>query len=142
MAALLREAIHTRNQQVAGQLAATAYTTAAADLEQRCDGLLAEPLPAGCSRDLQTRFVTHWRGLLNFLHNAEVPPTNNASERSLRPSVVHRKVTGGFREEAWATAYAALRTVADTARKRGQAIFATLVRAAGTPLPLPAGLVT
>jgi transposase len=71
-----------------------------------------------------------------------VPPTNNASERSLRPSVVHRKVTGGFRDEAWATAYAALRRVTDTARKRGQAIFATLLAAAGPPLHAPAALVT
>jgi transposase len=140
MAALLREAIHTRNEQAAGRLADAAYATAVAAIEQRCEALFAEALPQGCSRDLQTRFVTHRRGLLTFLHHPEVPPTNNASERSLRPSVVHRKVTGGFRAETWATAYAAVRTVTDTARKRGQAIFATLLQAAGTPLPAPAGL--
>ncbi|MGH3576302.1 MAG: IS66 family transposase [Mycobacterium sp.] len=125
MAALLREAIHTRNEHTAGRLDAAAAAAAVASIEQRCDALLAEPLPTGCSRDLQVRFVTHRRGLLTFLHHHEAPPTNNASERSLRPSVVQRKVTGGFRDEAWATAYAALRTVTDTARKRGQAIFAT-----------------
>jgi transposase len=142
MAALLRAAIHTRNERDAGRLAAAAYATAVAQIEQRCDALLSTAVPAGCSRDLQVRFVTHRRGLLTFLHHPEVPPTNNASERSLRPSVVHRKVTGGFRDEAWATAYAALRSVTDTARKRGKAIFATLLAAAGTPLPTPTGLAT
>lgn len=142
MAALLREAIHTRNERDAGRLDGAAYASAAADSEQRCDALLAEALPRGRSRDLQLRFVTHRRGLLTFLHHPEAPPTNNASERSLRPSVVHRKVTNGFRDEAWATAYAALRTVTDTARKRGQAIFATLLAAAGTPLPSAPGLST
>jgi transposase len=142
MAALLREAIHTRNERDADRLDETTYATAVASMEERCDGLLAEVLPNGCSRDLQKRFVTYRRGLLTCLHHPEVPPTNNASERSLRPSVVHRKVTGGFRHEAWATAYAALRTVADTARKRGEPIFATVLRAAGTPLPAPAGLPT
>jgi hypothetical protein len=73
--------------------------------------------------------------VLTFLHDATVPPTNNASERSLRPSVVHRKVTGGFRSEAFAQGYAALRTVADTARKRGHALFALLLRAAEPRLP-------
>ena len=142
IAALLREAIHTRNERDAGRLDAAAYASAVADIEQRCDALLAEALPQGRSHDLQVRFVTHRRGLLTFLHHPEAPPTNNASERSLRPSVVHRKVTNGFRDEAWAKAYAALRTVADTAGKRGQAIFATVLAAAGTPLPTPAGLAT
>jgi transposase len=78
----------------------------------------------------------HRRGLLTFLHQAQVPPTNNASERSLRPSVVHRKVTGGFRSEAFAHGDAALRTVADTARNRGQDVFARLLAAAGPSLSL------
>src|SRR5439155_27091581 len=97
---------------------------------------LALALPAGWSADLQWRFTVHRRGLLTFLHDPRVPPTNNASERSLRPSVVHRKVTGGFRSEAFAQSYAALRTVADTARKRGQDVFGHLLRAAGPALPL------
>jgi transposase len=136
MAALLRQAIHTRNEHVAGQLDGATYAVAVATIEQSCDTLLAEALTAGWSYDLQTRFQVHRRGVLTFLHHLDVPPTNNASERSLRPSVVHRKVTGGFRSEAFAQGYAALRTVADTARKRGQPVFTTLLAAAGTPLPI------
>lgn len=136
MATLLRQAIHTRHQHEAGDLDAVAYAAAVAGIEADCDERLAEALTYGWSYDLQTRYQVHRRGLLTFLHQAQVPPTNNASERSLRPSVVHRKVTGGFRSEAFAHGYAALRTVADTARKRGQDVFALLLAAAGPTLPL------
>ena len=84
----------------------------------------------------------HRRGLLTVFHHPEVPPTNHASERSLRPRVVHRKVTGGFRSEAFAHGYAARRTVADTARKRGGDVFALLLAAAGPALPLRISLTT
>ena len=136
MAALLRQAIHTRNEQQAGRLDEATYAGAVVAIEATCDALLAEPLRSGWSYDLQTRYQVHRPGLLTFLHQADVPPTNNASERSLRPSVVHRKVTGGFRSETFAQGYAALRTVADTARKRGQEVFALLLHAAGPALPI------
>ncbi len=136
MATLLRRAIHARHEQQAGRLDEAAYADEVAAVEAECDRLLAQPLSSGWSSDLQTRYQVHRRGLLTFLHQADVPPTNNASERSLRPSVVHRKVTGGFRSEAYAQGYAALRTVADTARKRGQQVFTLLLRAAGPVLPI------
>ena len=136
MQTVLRAAIHLRNAHVAGSVAAPTYALAVEALEGAVERLLAEELTAGWSADLQTRYQVHRRGLLTFLHRLDVPPTNNASERSLRPSVVHRKVTGGFRSEAAARGYAALRTVTDTARKRGQDIFGILVRTAGAALPL------
>lgn len=136
MATLLRQAIHARNEQQAGRLDDALYAGAVTGIEATCDALLAEPLRSGWSYDLQTRYQVHRRGLLTFLHDPAVPPTNNASERSLRPSVVHRKVTGGFRSETFAQGYAALRTVADTARKRGQDVFGLLLRAAGPLLPI------
>ena len=77
----------------------------------------------------------HRAGLWTFLHDPAVPPTNNSSEQALRPLVVHRKVTNGFRAEAAATRYATLRTVAETARRRGQSAYAALLRVAGSPLP-------
>jgi len=136
MATLLRRAIHIHHEQQAGRLDEATYAVALVDIEAACDALLAAPLLAGWSYDLQTRYQVHRTGLLTFLHHPGVPPTNNASERSLRPSVVHRKVTGGFRSEAFAQGYAALRTVADTARKRGHDVYGLLVRAAGPHLPI------
>ena len=38
--------------------------------------------------------------LFVFVTRRDVPPTNNISERRLRPSVIFRKVTNGFRS-AW-----------------------------------------
>lgn len=129
-------AIPTRRQHEAGTQDPSAYAAAVARIEADCDALVAESLTHGWSYDLQTRYQVHRRGLLTFLYRPEVPPTTNASERSLRPSVVHRKVTGGFRSEAFAHGYAAPRTVADTARKRGQDVFTLLLAAAGPRLPL------
>ncbi len=48
-----------------------------------------------------------------------VEPTNNACERALRPAVINRKVTNGFRAKWAAEADAAVRTVVDTARLAG-----------------------
>jgi transposase len=48
-----------------------------------------------------------------------VEPTNNACERALRPAVINRKVTNGFRAKWAAEADAAIRTAVDTARLKG-----------------------
>lgn len=65
-----------------------------------------------------------------------IPFDNTASERALRPAVIHRKVIGRFRSWTGAIAYARYRTLEDTARKRGQNIFSALYRILGHPLDL------
>jgi len=129
--ALLRAVIPLRHQQAAGRVPVGG--AAVAELEATLDIMLATVLPPGWRADRQRRFCQHWTALLRLLHDPTVPPTNNASERSLRPSVLHRKVTGGVRSDAGAAAYAILRTVADTAHKRGQAVFATILAALTRP---------
>ena len=58
--------------------------------------------------------------LLTFLDASDrVQPTNNDCERALRPAVINRKVTNGFRSSWAAHADAALRTVIDTERLAG-----------------------
>jgi transposase len=54
--------------------------------------------------------------LFVFMSNRAVPCTNNVSERHLRPSVIFRKVTNGFRCEWGAETYAAFRSVVSTAK--------------------------
>ena len=49
---------------------------------------------------LQKRYRKHRDSLSIFLERPDVEPTNNSSERDLRPSVIHRKVIGSFRS-AW-----------------------------------------
>jgi hypothetical protein len=41
------------------------------------------------------RYRKHRDSLLVFLHRTDVEPTNNVSERAVRPSVIHSKVSGG-----------------------------------------------
>jgi len=55
-----------------------------------------------------------------------VPYTNNACERALRPSVIFRKVTGGFRAEWGARVYAAAVSIIATGRLHGLTAFGAL----------------
>ncbi len=48
---------------------------------------------------------------------------NNACERALRPSVIFRKVTNGFRSEWGAHTYAAFRSVVSTAKVNGRSVL-------------------
>ena len=86
---------------------------------------------------LQRAVAKHRRNLFLFLTNRALAPTNNESERALRPCVTFRKVTGGFRTAWGADLYADVRSVLETARRRAiqplQAIILTLNR---SPLPL------
>ena len=59
----------------------------------------------------------------------KVAATNNVSERALRPSVIQRKVTNGYRAKWAADAEADLRTTVDTARLTGANPFQTILGA-------------
>jgi transposase len=76
---------------------------------------------------LKTRYQTHREHLLVFLYRSDVAADNNACERALRPSVIHRKVMGSFRSDWGPRAYAALATVINTAKRHGENIFQKLV---------------
>ena len=64
--------------------------------------------------------------LLVFLTRRDVDPTNNVSERALRPSVIFRKVTNGFRSSWGATAHADLRSIVATGQIKGRSALASL----------------
>jgi transposase len=86
---------------------------------------------------LQRAIAKGRRNLFLFVTNRALEPTNNGSERALRPCATFRKVTGGFRTGEGAAVYADSRSLLETARRRGipplQAIVLTLQ---GRPLPL------
>jgi len=66
--------------------------------------------------------------LLTFLdHPGEVEVTNNACERALRPAVIQRKVTNGFRSMWAAKGDCAVRTVVDTQKLIGSSPFYTIL---------------
>ena len=86
---------------------------------------------------LQQRYRTHRDGLYVFLHRDDVEPTNNSSERDLRPSVIHRKVIGGFRSDWGAEASAIRSSILATARKQARNLLDAFRTVAG-PSPLQA----
>ena len=90
-----------------------------AKADRQLDPLLASPTvtPAGAELRRQTK---RWRGqFFTFLTDRAVPPTNNAAERALRPSVIFRKVTNGFRSIWGADVHALIRSVVGTGRLHG-----------------------
>jgi transposase len=133
--ALFREAIHLGKRRT--ELAPQGYTRRVTELEHRLDAVLQQRVRGVPARRLQQRYRRHRDHLFVFLHCPDVPPDNNACERALRPSVIHRKVTNGFRSEWGAQAYAALATVIETAKLQNRNVFDTLVNLIGPPvLPL------
>ncbi len=87
-----------------------------ADLDRRMDALM-KPRPTNRHGiRLRKRFAEIRDNLFVFVTEREVPYTNNASERALRPSVVFRKVTNGFRSVWGADLFAGVRSVIDTGR--------------------------
>ena len=106
-----------------------------ADLERRLDRLLVlDPTqPAGIKlRRIIRKVRPH---LFVFVQNRDLEPTNNGSERALRPCVVYRKITNGFRQEWGAHLYADIRSVIETARRRSiRAIEAIRLTLKGEPL--------
>lgn len=63
-------------------------------------------------------------------HLGQATP-NNGSERLLRPAVVQRKVTNGYRAMWAAEGEAAIRTVVDTARLTGSSSFGAILKTIG-----------
>lgn len=131
---LFRGAIHLRNRFLSGEMTLAGFSRRVTQIENELDSLLEEELKNETARRLQNRFSTHRDKLLTFLHYPAVPPTNNESEQALRSSVIHRKVTNGFRSEWGAKAYAALQTILATAKQKGEQAFQTLANLMGAPI--------
>ena len=100
------------------------------DLEKRLDRLLSGPQPIqNAARRLFRAMRRDRDDLFRFVTRRDVPYTNNACERALRPSVIFRKVTGGFRAEWGATVYAAAASVIATGRLYGRTALDALRQA-------------
>ena len=131
---LLRAAIHLRNSYFSDELTLNGLMRRFTQTENRLDQFLAQKVKSEAGRKLQKRFRRHRDKLLTFFQDPAIPPTNNESEQALRSSVVHRKVTNGFRSEWGARAYAALQSLTATAKQQGAPVFPTFVALMGTPI--------
>jgi transposase len=125
MKTLLQEAIHKRKtlawKKIDGE-----------KLMRRFNDLLSEKVDHlhGDIQRLQTSLIRHREHVLNFLFLDFLPSDNNASERSIRPIKVKQKVSGCFRTDKGAMAYAVLHSVTDTARKNERSPWLELYRIA------------
>ncbi len=107
----------------------------ARDLRRELDRLLdLEPTNTEGSHLRASMAVDARDKLLVFLTRRDVEPTNNVSERGLRPSVIFRKVTNCFRSVWGAKVYADLRSIVATGRLAGRSPLASL-RAVLVPAP-------
>jgi len=109
-------------------------------LERQLERLLALKPTDAEGRKLRDAVALDCRGkLFVFLKRRDVEPTNNESERALRPSVIFRKVTNGFRSEWGAQAYAALCSIVETGRRNGRSALTAIRDALATPAAETAG---
>jgi transposase len=92
------------------------------------------------TRNLLERLRDREDLVLRFARDLAVPFTNNLAERDLRPTKTQMKISGTFRSETGATAWARIRGYVSTARKHGlnafEAILAAVTGNPWTPAPL------
>jgi transposase len=104
------------------------------DINSRLDELLAEDYSTFNQKEqaLIKRLIKYRNSILTFLEYEIVPPTNNATEQSIRNVKVKTKVYGQFRniKGRGADRYARIRSVVDTNIKNGQNVYTALINLA------------
>jgi transposase len=144
--ALFTDAIHLRNEHLAGRAAPGVWADARDRYEERLLALLARPRTVEEQATLADHLWNHFPSWFSFLSDTAVPPTNALGEQAVRPAVVNRKVYGGNRTASGAAAQGVLTSVLRTCRQQGLAAvdFASrTLRAFGNRLlPTPTLLAT
>ena len=119
MLELLRESIHRRKTEGCSE-------DMVVEFRERLDGLLDRKIVLKSKKQQENLdkfregLSKHRDNIFTFLTREDVPPDNNASERSLRPVKTKLKVSGQFKSTEGAHQYATLQSIVQTARKCGQ----------------------
>ena len=92
-------------------------------LQSKLDELLKISPQTDAGQKLQRIIKKFRQNLFVFVTNRHIPPTNNTSEQALRPCAIFRKVNNCFRSVWGADLYAGIRSVIETARRRGIGIL-------------------
>jgi transposase len=141
--ALLQEAIDLAQRR--SELTTAGYARRVQEIENRLDDWLDANLRKRALSPELNRLDGHIRKhrgeWLVFLHEAEVPPTNNHAEQMLRPAVITRKVGGCSKTLLGAAVHGVLASLMVTCKRQGRR-FLDLARRlwqAGEPqaIPLP-----
>lgn len=112
-------------------------------LQQSCspirlqfEATLQRVVDLGCERGERTpwaqtvrtcrQLVPRQSALWTFLEKPGIEPTNNAAERALRQSVIHRKISHGVQSASGAICRSRLLTVTATLRQQGRDVWSFL----------------
>lgn len=90
-----------------------------ADLLVACQPYLTADIALVPQAVLCRRIAKYLPELFTFVADPAVPTTNNAAERSVRPVVIQRKISGGTRSPAGTSTFSRLATLFGTWRARG-----------------------
>lgn len=101
------------------------------DLDRRLDRCLSLIPKTEKGQKLKRRMLRERGNLFTFCEDLKIEPTNNSSERALRPSVIFRKVTNGFRSDWGRDFYSAIRSVIDTGKRQGLSAYEAIEKALG-----------
>jgi transposase len=144
MQILLRRACHAVN--LARQKGRPLDPGLVALIERRYDAIVAQGLafhhklpalrhaqrrgwkPRRVGHNLLLRLEQRRDDVLRFLHDPNVPFTNNQAEGDARMMKLRQKISGGFRAQTSANDFAAIRSVLSTAKKQGWNILHTLMQ--------------
>jgi transposase len=122
LSALLKEAIDLASRR--DQLTAEGYTRRVEHIENRLDDWLDANLRKRTLSPDLNRLDEHIRAhrgeWLVFLHDPEVPPTNNHAEQMLRPAVLTRKVGGCNKNLMGALVHSMLSSIMVTCHRQGK----------------------
>lgn len=78
------------------------------------------------AKRIQTRIRNQNTNLITALTNRDVPLTNNAAERQIRPAVIIRKISGGSKSNQGAETFAINFSVIQSIRMRKEPLIPTL----------------
>ena len=79
------------------------------------------------SKRMVNRMTAYEQESLLFMYDFDVPFTNNLAERDIRMPKLKQKISGGFRSEDGADAFARIRGFVSTAIKRGKNVYDGLI---------------
>ena len=123
IAQVFREGVRLHRDVTKGVCTREAYAQQGEELTLRLNTLLNRaPLKSKANERLRLGILKQdaldrvWR----FLKDPDIPPTNNAAERSLRTVVMARKVSQCSKNAVGAQTYMRIKSTVETARLRGQ----------------------
>ena len=115
---LFTEAIHLHNEYRAGRVSAAVWECARDAFDDRLLVLVNRERAVPAYATLSDHLSHHFASWFSFLSDAQLPATNWEAEQAIRPAVVNRKVWGGNRTAAGASAQGIVTSVLETCKKQ------------------------